>query len=242
MNREHKYDFFISHASEDKKAFVKPLADKLVNSGYSVWYDDFSLAEKTESLTQEISNGIRYSQYGIIVLSKYFFHKKWAMEELNALFSKKMRKGSDYILIFIWLEIDENYVGEHAPLLCDKIAILAKHSDIESVIEKIEQKTGITITKKEQIQEIIEDLKTCNEDRRNKYLFDLKKRLESIFLYQQEYYNWYTSISEKEWDDILVDLKGREFRNEYGIPNGVWLNDEPFPKQEIERTIKLCSK
>jgi len=38
-----KWDVFISHASEDKDAFVRPLALALCNLGVRVWYDEFSL-------------------------------------------------------------------------------------------------------------------------------------------------------------------------------------------------------
>jgi hypothetical protein len=38
-----EWDVFISHASEDKEDFVRPLADSLNRSGLRVWYDDFTL-------------------------------------------------------------------------------------------------------------------------------------------------------------------------------------------------------
>jgi hypothetical protein len=37
------HDVFISHASEDKAAFVRPLASKLRAARLDVWYDEFSL-------------------------------------------------------------------------------------------------------------------------------------------------------------------------------------------------------
>ncbi len=37
------FDVFISHASEDKAAFVEPLANHLVQHGLKVWYDAFTL-------------------------------------------------------------------------------------------------------------------------------------------------------------------------------------------------------
>lgn len=37
------YDVFISHASEDKDAVVRPLAHALREGGLSVWYDEFEL-------------------------------------------------------------------------------------------------------------------------------------------------------------------------------------------------------
>ena len=38
-----KYDVFISHASEDKDAIVRPLATELEMLSVRVWYDEFSL-------------------------------------------------------------------------------------------------------------------------------------------------------------------------------------------------------
>ena len=39
-NRGKKFDFFISHASEDKQAIVHPLAEALKAAGCRVWYDE----------------------------------------------------------------------------------------------------------------------------------------------------------------------------------------------------------
>jgi hypothetical protein len=39
------WDVFISHASDDKEAFVDPLARRLRQLTVRVWYDKFVLAE-----------------------------------------------------------------------------------------------------------------------------------------------------------------------------------------------------
>ena len=44
-----KYEIFISHASEDKDDFVRPLAQALVEEGLSVWYDEFELSYRGQS-------------------------------------------------------------------------------------------------------------------------------------------------------------------------------------------------
>ena len=38
-----EWDAFISHATEDKDRFVRPLAHALTALGAKVWYDEFSL-------------------------------------------------------------------------------------------------------------------------------------------------------------------------------------------------------
>jgi hypothetical protein len=38
-----EFDLFLSHASEDKRSLVRPLALRLRESGYAIWYDEFVL-------------------------------------------------------------------------------------------------------------------------------------------------------------------------------------------------------
>jgi hypothetical protein len=71
-----KWDVFIAHASEDKEAFVRPLATVLQSLGMSVWYDEFSL-QLGDSLSRSIDKGILGSQYGLVVVSPAFIEKKW---------------------------------------------------------------------------------------------------------------------------------------------------------------------
>jgi hypothetical protein len=49
------YDAFISHASEDKDGFVRPLAKELSRRGFRVWYDEFSL-KVGDKLTRNRTN------------------------------------------------------------------------------------------------------------------------------------------------------------------------------------------
>jgi len=70
--REH--DVFISHASEDKDAIVRPLANALVNEGLDVWYDEFAL-HIGDSLRQKIDRGLAKNRVGLVVLSTSFINK-----------------------------------------------------------------------------------------------------------------------------------------------------------------------
>jgi len=65
------YDVFISHASEDKDAVVRPLAAALSNGGLKVWYDEFEL-KIGDSLRRKIDTGLANSRFGVIVLSRSF--------------------------------------------------------------------------------------------------------------------------------------------------------------------------
>jgi hypothetical protein len=52
---------------------------------FDVWYDDWSLVVGP-SLLRQISKGLQQCQYGIVILSKHFFEKKWPKAELDGLF------------------------------------------------------------------------------------------------------------------------------------------------------------
>ena len=40
-----QWDFFISHASEDKEEIARPLAERLNSRGLMAWYIDYSLKQ-----------------------------------------------------------------------------------------------------------------------------------------------------------------------------------------------------
>jgi hypothetical protein len=50
------YDVFVSHASEDKDDFVRPLAQRLRAKHLEVWYDEFTL-NVGDSLRRSIDRG-----------------------------------------------------------------------------------------------------------------------------------------------------------------------------------------
>lgn len=74
--KEPRYDLFISHASEDKDAVARPLAETLKALGFSVWFDE-DVLEIGDSLRRSIDAGVARSRYGVVVLSRAFFNKPW---------------------------------------------------------------------------------------------------------------------------------------------------------------------
>ncbi len=56
-----QWDVFISHASEDKKAVVLPLADALKKAGIKVWLDQQEL-RIGDSLREKIDEGLAKSR------------------------------------------------------------------------------------------------------------------------------------------------------------------------------------
>ena len=135
MNKE--FDAFISHSSNDKEYFVRPLANVLKDYGSHIWYDEFSL-KPGMSLSRSIEKGLSNSRYGIVVLSETFFSKSWTEYELRALNSFEVKEPG--VIIPIWYKVNEDQVRNFSPYLADKLAIVySSHSSIDSVaIEVLE--------------------------------------------------------------------------------------------------------
>ncbi|MGA9851490.1 MAG: toll/interleukin-1 receptor domain-containing protein [Gammaproteobacteria bacterium] len=128
-----KWDVFISHASEDKDDFVRPLAKALMAKALNVWYDEFTL-KVGDSLRRSIDNGLGNSKYGIVVISPSFLAKDWPQKELDGLVSRE-RDGQKVILP-IWHKIDESGVRSYSPILADRFAALSKRG-VSLVAEEI---------------------------------------------------------------------------------------------------------
>ena len=130
------YDAFISHASEDKQEFVKPLAEKLSGLGLKIWYDEFEL-KVGDSLRGSIDRGLVNSKYGIVVLSKYFFLKNWPQYELNGLTAREI--DSRKVILPIWYGIIKRDILKYSPSLADKIAIDSSKKTIAEIATELKR-------------------------------------------------------------------------------------------------------
>lgn len=129
-----KYDVFVSHASEDKEEFVKPLVEALQEAGYKVWYDEFTL-KVGDSLRRSIDNGLKNSRYGIVVFSNAFFSKNWTQYELDGLVTREMEGHK--VILPIWHMVSKNQVQNYSPTLADKKAINSSLSTIEEIVAQL---------------------------------------------------------------------------------------------------------
>lgn len=117
----YQYDVFVSYASEDREPFVRTLAEDLRDHGIRVWYDQFSL-EVGDSLSEKINEGLRYSRFGLIVVSPQFLKKKnWTQKELNTLLSLQVAGRSRVLPVLHTLTFDQ--LQQDNPLLADLLAL-----------------------------------------------------------------------------------------------------------------------
>lgn len=128
-----EWDVFISHATEDKSSCVEPIAASLEQHGFAVWYDKFTL-KLGDSLRQSIDRGLARSRYGVVVLSKAFFQKRWPQVELDGLLEREIH-GSKVILP-VWHGVSAEDVRARSPMLAGKLAV-STDDGIDAVVSAI---------------------------------------------------------------------------------------------------------
>ncbi len=130
------YDVFISHASEDKENFVRPLANALIKKSLNVWYDEMTL-RIGDSLRQKIDKGLANSRVGLVVLSPSFIEKGWTNYELDGIITKAV--SGEQILLPIWHNITKQQVIDFSPSLADKVARSTATHTIEEIAKEISE-------------------------------------------------------------------------------------------------------
>jgi hypothetical protein len=128
------WDVFVSHASEDKDAVARPLAEQLRELGVTVWLDAFEL-RIGDSLRRKIDAGLAGSRFGVVVLSRSFFRKGWPQYELDGLVTRYV--SGEQSLLPIWHDITKDEVMAKSPSLADKIARSTAQYTIQEIAREI---------------------------------------------------------------------------------------------------------
>jgi len=127
------WDVFVSHASEDKDEFVRPLVHGLSARGLRVWFDEFTLTVG-DSLRRSIDRGLASSRFGIVVISRNFLHKEWPQKELDGLVAREI--GGVKVILPVWHNIDAATIRSYSPLLADRLAT-SSDKGLDNVIEEL---------------------------------------------------------------------------------------------------------
>ena len=134
MTERMLYDVFICHASEDKNAFVRPLAEALRAENVAVWYDEFTL-KLGDSIRRSLDKGLKQSRFGVVVLSKAFFNKNWPQYELDGLAEREMQ-GRDMVVLPIWHGVNHEDVMQYSLSLAGRKAV-STDQGIQSVVDAV---------------------------------------------------------------------------------------------------------
>lgn len=129
-----RFDLFISHASEDKDEFARPLAEALRALSLAVWYDEFQL-KVGDSLRRSIDRGLADSRFGVVVLSSAFFAKNWPQYELDGLVSKEIDGAK--VILPIWHRVTKDEVMKYSPTLADRVAINSSILSVDDIARQL---------------------------------------------------------------------------------------------------------
>jgi hypothetical protein len=134
----YEWDLFISHASEDKDDFVRPLVAALRGRGLMVWYDEFSL-KLGDNLRRSIDHGLAKSRFGVVVVSPSFLEKDWPQRELDGLVALEVQGRR--VILPVWHRIGAEGVRGYSPTLADRIAVTSEVG-VEIVARRIADAVG----------------------------------------------------------------------------------------------------
>jgi hypothetical protein len=114
-----EWDVFVSHASEDKETFARPLAAGLKKRGLKVWFDEFTLTVG-DSLRRSIDRGLARSRFGVVVISADFLRKEWPQRELDGLVANET--DGVKVILPVWHGVKSDQVRAYSPTLADRLA------------------------------------------------------------------------------------------------------------------------
>lgn len=126
--------FVHQHASEEKDAVARPLANALRSNQLAVWYDKFEL-RIGDSLRRKIDLGLANSRFGIVVLSKAFIGKGWPNYELDGLVTRAV--DGKQVILPIWHNITKSEVVAYSPSLADRVARSTATHTVEEIAAEI---------------------------------------------------------------------------------------------------------
>lgn len=129
---------FVCHASEDKELIARPLALGLQRLGYQVWFDEFSV-RAGDGLRRTIDEGLAKCDFGVVIISPYFFRKEWPQRELDGLTARETYEGRKLVLP-VWHNVTRAEVHARSPMLADRLGI--RGNDIGQIIDAIRYAVG----------------------------------------------------------------------------------------------------
>ena len=99
---------FLCHSSKDK-LFVRQLKNELAAFKHEVWLDENEI-KVGESIFESVQEGLKSSDYVLIIISPNFVSSNWARRELSATFMNQMMDGKIRILPCLIQETELPYL------------------------------------------------------------------------------------------------------------------------------------
>lgn len=132
---DYRWDVFVSHASEDKVAFVDGLVAGLKAVGLKVWYDRSEMTGGG-GVVRTLDEGLRNSRFCVVVLSPNYFAKQWTRAELDAVLHNDLSLGGARTLPVLF-NMKASDIAQHHVLLADRRIVADAANDLTTVIKAL---------------------------------------------------------------------------------------------------------
>lgn len=122
---------FMSHATEDKSEYARPLSEALMAKGVEVWLDEWEMGPGDSLIQKIFSEGLSQADAVVIILSATSIAKPWVRKELSVSTVKNIENAVRLIPV----RVDDSQVPE---VLRDLIWIdWYKEGSAEAVAQRI---------------------------------------------------------------------------------------------------------
>ena len=89
---------YLAHGSEDKETIVRPLAQRLLEKGIDVWFDNWEI-RAGDSLRQKMEEGLGNCTHFVVLLTPTSMTKPWVNAEIDAAFVRRVAGVSKLIAL-----------------------------------------------------------------------------------------------------------------------------------------------
>ena len=124
LMKDQNCSIFISHATEDKIAYVDDLVKEIKRQKITVFYDT-DVIFWGDNLKEKLDKGLECCKFAVIVISPSYFGREWTEYELKALLERQNKEKRKLILPILYNVSKEEFI-KHYPLLKDVLFKYAK--------------------------------------------------------------------------------------------------------------------
>ncbi len=130
---KYEYDVFVSHANDNKQAFVDSLSAGLNRLGIKVWYDS-SVLDWGDDWKAKIVEGLAKSRFGIVVLSPQFIDREWTTKELQELLNRQNERHEKVVLPLLYNLTVDDMKAKYPDLAPIQARVIREDEDAKDVV------------------------------------------------------------------------------------------------------------
>jgi hypothetical protein len=116
--RPRRRSVFLSHASEDNEALVRPFYEECERRGISAWFDAAEI-RWGDSIAAGVEQGLATARFVVLFVSRAFLSKPWPEKELSTALALEVAGRG--VVLPILLGVTQAEIADRHPLLAEKL-------------------------------------------------------------------------------------------------------------------------